>query len=104
MVEADLFCGPGARRDFDHRGRKVVGISQRRTRSWARFQCALSLRWEPSVFVDLISGGPEVADIEHMGFDAGADLDVERLRDSFTEALERALSLGVPSDPPVGDS
>lgn len=98
------FAGRGPGEIFDHRGRKVVGISQRRTRSWARFQCALSLRWEPSVFVDLISGGPEVADIEHMGFDAGADLDVERLRDSFTEALERALSLGVPSDPPVGDS
>ena len=25
---------------------KVVGISQRRTREWARFQCALSLRWD----------------------------------------------------------
>lgn len=25
---------------------KVVGISQRRTRDWARFQCALSLRWD----------------------------------------------------------
>lgn len=29
------------------RGRKVVGVSQRRTRAGARFQCAVLHRWEP---------------------------------------------------------
>lgn len=29
-------------------GRKVVGVSQRRTRRWARFQCVVHLRWDPT--------------------------------------------------------
>lgn len=35
-------------------GRKVVGISQRRTRAGARFQCAVLHRWDPSRLVDLL--------------------------------------------------
>lgn len=38
-------------------GRKVVGISQRRTRQYARFQTAALLRWEPTLLAELI-GGP----------------------------------------------
>ena len=86
------FAGRGPGEIFDERGRKVVGISQRRTRSWARFQCALSLRWEPSVFVDLILDGPRTSDILHAGFDVGSGFDVARVRDSFTESLAGALS------------
>lgn len=40
-------------------GRKVVGISQRRTRLAARFQCALIHRWEPAGLVDLLALGAE---------------------------------------------
>ena len=34
---------------------KVVGISQRRTREWARFQCALSLRWDADTLAAALS-------------------------------------------------
>ena len=93
------FAGRGPGEIFDDRGRKVVGISQRRTRAWARFQCALSLRWEPSLFVDLIPDGPTIADVEHAGFDVGSGFDVERVRDSFTESLASALSSAESSVP-----
>jgi hypothetical protein len=33
----------------------VVGISQRRTRGWARFQCAAYLRWDPGALVALLA-------------------------------------------------
>lgn len=36
-------------------GRKVVGISQRRTRAWALFQCAALLRWDPAPLVDALA-------------------------------------------------
>lgn len=35
-------------------GQKVVGISQRRTRTQARFQCAALLRWKPEQLVGLL--------------------------------------------------
>lgn len=35
-------------------GRKVVGISQRRTRDLARFQCLAYLRWDPAPLVQLL--------------------------------------------------
>ena len=36
-------------------GRKVVGISQRRTRAGARFQCALLHEWDPRPLVDVLA-------------------------------------------------
>ncbi len=36
-------------------GRKVVGISQRRQRLGARFQCAVLRRWDPEAVVNLMS-------------------------------------------------
>ena len=35
-------------------GRKVVGISQRRARAGARFQCAVYRRWDPAPLVELL--------------------------------------------------
>jgi lipoate-protein ligase A len=35
-------------------GRKVVGVSQRRSRHGARFQCALLHRWDPEPMLDLL--------------------------------------------------
>ncbi len=35
-------------------GRKVVGLSQRRVREGARFQCAALLRWDPERVADLL--------------------------------------------------
>ncbi|MBX3313633.1 MAG: lipoate--protein ligase family protein [Actinobacteria bacterium] len=37
------------------RGRKVVGVSQRRTRDAARFQCAVLHRWDPTPLVDVLA-------------------------------------------------
>lgn len=85
------FAGRGPGELFDDRGRKVVGISQRRTRSWARFQCALSLRWEPSMFVDLLVDGPRQTEVADAGYTVDASFDAERVRESFTASLEDAL-------------
>ncbi|MFL6204503.1 MAG: lipoyl protein ligase domain-containing protein [Acidimicrobiales bacterium] len=53
--------GPG---EVTVAGHKVVGISQRRTRSAARFQCAALARWDPSALADLLVGvsAEEIAD------------------------------------------
>lgn len=37
------------------RGAKLVGLSQRRTRSGARFQCVLLLRWRPARLIGLLA-------------------------------------------------
>jgi lipoate-protein ligase A len=50
--------GEGLRRSGAERGSrraKVVGISQRRTRHGALFQCAALLRWDPDLLVELLS-------------------------------------------------
>jgi lipoate-protein ligase A len=51
--------------------RKVVGLSQRRTREAALFQCCAALRWEPERLLDLLAlddadrarGAAELADV-----------------------------------------
>lgn len=40
-------------------GRKVVGVSQRRTRAAARFQCAVLHTWDPGPLVDLLDLGDD---------------------------------------------
>lgn len=51
---SDLVCfaglGPG---EVSRHGRKVVGISQRRTRAGARFQCALAHAWDPAPLLEV---------------------------------------------------
>lgn len=59
-----LACGPlgrlvcfgtvGAGEVTTPDGVKVVGVSQRRTRAAARFQCAAYARWDPAPLVDLL--------------------------------------------------
>ena len=52
-------------------GRKVVGLSQRRTREAALFQCCATLRWEPQRLLSLLAlddaqrarGAAELADV-----------------------------------------
>jgi lipoate---protein ligase len=48
------FAGLGPGEVVDAGRRKVVGISQRRTRHGALFQCACVLRWEPCRTLDLL--------------------------------------------------
>jgi lipoate---protein ligase len=44
--------GPG---EVTWHGAKVVGISQRRTRTGARFQCSALLAWEPAAMLQLLA-------------------------------------------------
>jgi lipoate-protein ligase A len=70
--------GPG---EVTVEGRKVVGMSQRRTREAALFQCCAALRWEPARLLDLLAlddadrarGGPELAAVA-AGIGPGVDL------------------------------
>jgi lipoate-protein ligase A len=59
-------------------GRKVVGISQRRTRAAARFQCAALGRWDPAAAVTLLGLPPRAAE-DLRGAAAGVGRDLELL-------------------------
>lgn len=48
--------GPG---EVAVNGRKVVGMSQRRTRAGARFQCLVHDAWEPAELLDLLILSPD---------------------------------------------
>lgn len=64
---------------------KVVGISQRRTRDGARFQCAVPLRWEPDRWASLLRPAP-VTDLASVAHPVGHDADtvVAAFRDALT--------------------
>jgi lipoate---protein ligase len=49
--------GPG---EVTRNGRKVVGVSQRRTRRGVLFQTAALLRWHPATLLDLFSLPPDL--------------------------------------------
>ena len=44
--------GPG---EVTSAGRKLVGVSQRRTRDWARFQCLIHRRWDAAATFGLLT-------------------------------------------------
>ncbi len=93
LHEDRLACGPlGGTVCFAGRGpgevlvgeAKLVGISQRRTRAGARFQCAVPVRWDPAPLAALLTSRPDVGALAAVGTGlgdsiAGADL-VEALR------------------------
>lgn len=56
-------------------GRKVVGISQRRTRRAARFQCAALGRWDPAALLDLLDIAATATDLEAAAAGTGVPLD-----------------------------
>jgi len=68
---------------------KAVGISQRRTRDWARFQCAVSLRWDADLYRDVVIPST----IGDSSLDRlGTDLDVDETvfgRDAVRRLCER---------------
>lgn len=71
--------GPG---EVTLAGRKLVGVSQRRTRDAARFQCAVYRRWSPDLMLELlVPPRPAVADL---GVVATVDHPVERIIDAVT--------------------
>jgi lipoate-protein ligase A len=56
-------------------GKKVVGISQRRTRSAARFQCAALGRWDPAALLALLTIDARPSDLDPIATGAGVPLD-----------------------------
>jgi len=65
--------GPG---EVTVAGRKVVGISQRRTRAGARFQCAALGRWDPEAIVPLLGLPPAaLVDLQDVAAPVGVALD-----------------------------
>ncbi len=69
---------------------KVVGVSQRRTRAGALFQCAALLRWAPADLVDLLALGEarrERAVSELAGAAAGLGLAGGVVEDAFLAEL-----------------
>lgn len=67
-------------------GRKIVGISQRRTRGRARFQCAVYRRWRPEVLVDVLAPPrPDLSELDVVGV-------VDRPVDAVIAAVTRRLS------------
>lgn len=70
----ELVCfaglGPG---EVTIDGAKVVGISQRRARAGARFQCAVPRRWEPDRLASLLAAPVDLAEVRVHP----VDLDVE---------------------------
>lgn len=75
--------GPG---EVSVAGRKVVGISQRRTRVGTRFHCAALLKWSPLPLARAM-GIPESAWPELQELAAGLDVAPEDLTSAFFDAL-----------------
>jgi lipoate-protein ligase A len=70
--------GPG---ELTVDGRKVVGMSQRRTREAALFQCCAALRWEPERLLDLLAlddadRARGAAELAHVATGLGSDIDL----------------------------
>ena len=79
-------------------GAKVVGISQRRTRAAARFQCSVPLAWRPDRHVELLEPGlrrvsPDLAPdaalaaVPVRALHDGVGLDPDRIVDALVELL-----------------
>jgi lipoate-protein ligase A len=71
-------------------GAKLVGISQRRTRAGARFQCVLLRRWDPGPVVDLLALAPDEratarAELAEVG--AGVAAEPAQVAAAFAAAL-----------------
>ena len=66
--------------------RKLVGVSQRRTRGWARFQCAVYRRWDPGALVGLLRSPRPTAE-ELTDLVATLDVPDPDLRAAFLAAL-----------------
>lgn len=89
---SDLVCfaGLGSGELTDAAGRKVLGLSQRRTRAGARFQCAVLGAWDPSALVPLLALSADDRDtavIELVTAAAGVGEGLEAVLDAFLQRL-----------------
>jgi lipoate-protein ligase A len=57
--DAVCFAGIGSGEVLRADGAKLVGVSQRRTRGWALFQCAVPLRWDSAALIDVLGPAAE---------------------------------------------
>lgn len=69
---------------------KAVGISQRRTRDWSRFQCALSLRWDADIHASVVAD-PAVTVESLVGLGTSLSIDVDAIVRAATELFEERL-------------
>jgi lipoate-protein ligase A len=84
------FAGLGAG-EVSVDGRKVVGLSQRRSRAGSLFLCAALLRWEPTALLDVLAlsdEGRARAKEELAPVAAGLDLGEDALADAFVAQLQ----------------
>lgn len=91
---SDTVCFDGRGPGEVFRGEaKVVGISQRRTRRSARFQCAVSLDWRPHEFVGLLGLPADVAR-RLSGSATTLSIDGARIDEVMTRSIEESLGRG----------
>lgn len=81
------FAGTGPGEVLDRAGRKLVGISQRRTRAGARFQCLLHLSWQPERYERLLSSRPPAAHLADVAACAPAGVSAPAVREAFLAVL-----------------
>jgi lipoate-protein ligase A len=85
------FAGKGPGEVFAADGSKIVGISQRRTRDWARFQCAVSLKWRPELLRELLhEPRPSLGEISGCG--SNLTLDADSTATKVLAAIQEALN------------
>ena len=84
------FAGKGPGEVFAADGSKIVGISQRRTRDWARFQCAVSLKWRPELLRELLNEPrPLLSEVSRCG--SNLTLNAESTATMVLAAIQQAL-------------
>ena len=64
--DAVCFAGVGPGEVLADDGAKIVGISQRRTRGWALFQCAVPLKWDAAPLIAVLGPSAEPARDAHV--------------------------------------
>lgn len=72
-------------------GAKVVGISQRRTREAARFQCVVPAVWDAGLHERLLAPGLRAATAELSRVEVGVVADGPALLEAFLRSLPRSL-------------
>jgi lipoate-protein ligase A len=77
---------------------KLVGISQRRTRDWARFQCAVHLRYDPARLERYLAG-PLPADVLAAPHTPVAVVSDGDLLDEVVDRLTRSLARAADPEP-----
>lgn len=85
---SDVVCfagrGPG---EVSAGGAKVVGISQRRTRDLARFQCAVLREWDPTGISELLQPSPPVSELAGLARGLGRQVSEPTLLAALVEAM-----------------